>query len=50
MNYQDRVRGMFAAFIHNDVIGSPYEFWKWNRDRIYTDKIKLEPYRKTMYG
>jgi ADP-ribosylglycohydrolase len=48
--YEDRVKGMFAGFIHGDMIAAPFEFYRWNRDRIYTDKIELEPYRKTMYG
>uniref|UniRef100_A0A6C0CB47 ADP-ribosylglycohydrolase n=1 Tax=viral metagenome TaxID=1070528 RepID=A0A6C0CB47_9ZZZZ len=50
MDYEDRVRGMFAGFFIGDQNGAPYEFYKWNHDRIYTDKITLEPYRKTMYG
>lgn len=42
----DRIKGMFCALMMGDCLGSPYEFYRWNGDRIYTDKVELETFRK----
>ena len=45
ITYKDRVKGMFAAFSLGDALGAPHEFYQWNRNRIYTGKLELEPFR-----
>lgn len=46
MDRPDRIKGMFCALMLGDCLGSVYEFQRWNGDRIYTDKVELEPFRK----
>ena len=43
---RDRVRGMFAGLILGDALGAPHEFYKWNRNTIYTGKLEIQPYRQ----
>ena len=47
---RDRVRGAYSFFMLGDALGAPHEFYKWNRDTVYTGKLQIEPYRIQMYG
>ena len=46
ITYNDRIKGMFCGLMLGDALGAPHEFYRWNRDRIYTGKLELEPFRK----
>lgn len=45
-NLEDKVQGMFAAQFLGDALGAPHEFYKWNRNTVYTGRLEIEPYRK----
>ncbi|CAH6420506.1 ADP-ribosylglycohydrolase [uncultured virus] len=45
-NLLDRIRGMFAAHHLGDALGAPHEFYKWNRNTVYTGKLEIEPFRR----
>lgn len=47
---RDKIRGAFALFSLGDALGAPHEFYKWNRDTVYTGKLEIEPYRVQMFG
>lgn len=47
---RDRIRGSFAMHMLGDALGAPHEFFKWNRDTVYTGKLEIEPYRIQMFG
>jgi ADP-ribosylglycohydrolase len=44
--FRDKIKGMFAGHHLGDALGAPYEFYKWNRNTIYTDKLEIRPYRQ----
>lgn len=43
---RDRVKGMLTGHFMGDALGAPYEFWKWNKDRIYSGKLNIDLFRK----
>lgn len=43
---RDKIRGAFALHALGDSLGAPHEFYKWNRNTIYTGKLEIEPYRQ----
>jgi len=50
ITYEDKVKGIFAGLALGNSLRVAHEFYKWNRDRIYTGKLEFARYRKTMYG
>lgn len=44
-NLKDRIKGMFAGLMLGDALGAPHEFWKWNRNTVYTGKLEIKPFR-----
>jgi len=43
---RDLVRGCFAGHFSGDALGAPHEFYKWNRNTVYTGKLEIQPYRQ----
>jgi ADP-ribosylglycohydrolase len=45
-NFKDKVRGMFAGHHLGDALGAPHEFYRWNKNTVYTGKLEIMPYRQ----
>jgi ADP-ribosylglycohydrolase len=43
---RDKIRGMFAGLMLGDASGAPFEFYKWNRNTVYTGRLEIAPYRQ----